>query len=105
MNYTTAHIDGRDFTVEASEDTFETSLSIYRELRLHGTRGALYTSERNHGTDVFRFYSETPGRRSRLPSIVFDGDYFTTDKGTIRRATYAEVTDAIHRPNQTKGRQ
>ena len=87
----TANIDGRDFTVEANEDTFETTLSTYRELKLHGIRGALYTSERNHGTGIFRFYSETPGRRSRLPNIVFDGDYFTLDAGTIRRATYTEV--------------
>ena len=40
------------------------------------------------------FYSETPGRRSKLPSLAFDGQAFVIDNGEIRLATYKEVMAA-----------
>jgi hypothetical protein len=94
---TTTIIEGREFTVEVdfsddAEGHFETTLSSYREIKLHGVRGALYTSERWLGTDLFRFWSESSSRRSRLPSQAFkDATWFTLSGGLLAEATYAEV--------------
>ncbi len=87
-------IQNRTFSITVNIDNdeiFETTTSVYREIVLEGVRGALYTSERNLGSSTFRFWTETPGRRNRLPSIRFDGQYFTLDNGELREATYQEA--------------
>jgi hypothetical protein len=94
---TTTIIEGREFTVAAdftdgAEGTFETGLAMYREVRLTGVRGALYTSERWLGTDLFRFWSETPGKRSKLPTQAFrNAVWFTMTEGLVTEASYEEV--------------
>jgi len=90
----TTEIQNRTYSLTVNidnEEIFETTTSVYREIVLEGTRGALYTSERNLGSPVFRFWTETPGRRNRLPSIRFDGQYFTLENGEIREATHQEA--------------
>ena len=94
MSKTHTEIQARTYTMTINIDNseiFETTTSVYREIILKGTRGAIYTSERNLGSSTFRFWTETPGRRNRLPSIRFDGQYFTIDNGTLREATYQEA--------------
>jgi len=91
---TDTKIHDRTYTMTINIDNdeiFETTTSVYREVILKGTRGAIYTSERNLGSGTFRFWTETPGRRNRLPSIRFDGQYFTIENGTLREASYKEA--------------
>lgn len=91
----TARIEGRDFAVTEGEADFETAISKYGEVTLHGVRGARYISERWHGTQTMRFYNDRLGR-SRLPGLVFDGQAFVIEEGTegdqitVRLATQKE---------------
>jgi hypothetical protein len=77
----TARIEGRDFAVTEGAPDFETAMSKYGEITLHGVRGARYISERWHGTQTMRFYNDRLGR-GRLPGMVFDGQAFTVVEGT-----------------------
>jgi hypothetical protein len=88
---TTTRIEGRDYTLTVTEADFSTSRSTWGEIRLSGTRGADYRSERENASQTFRFYSFTKNRRNRLPSPVFDGQRYILDGDTIRPATYREA--------------
>lgn len=95
---TTTRIEGRSFTVETPETPrFESVMSVYGEVVLHGVRGAEYHSERWHTTDnnVVRFWKYSARSKTALPSLAFEGYFVIGGEEGVRPATYKEAKAAV----------